>query len=670
MSDTAKSVLEIDVKDEAFRRFMEMFQKYQQGLEDSNKAWTDIGASTTDAAAGAEKLLTPAEAIAAAAAAALEGHKDIAELLKSQSDLSRQLGEQSTKQLSTITRLLESEGRSETTLKQQATLWTGIVTSTKDVAHWVGSATSDLLRWGTLGLLGAGGGLFGLDKLGQTAGAWRRQAMGLGLGNEIGDVPAFSAFSRFVDPQSFLGGVQSAIQDPTKSVPFSALSMARPAYNANPAAVAAEVIQRLPGYVRSQQALGRPMETMFQTGQFANLGISFQDFVRLGQTAPKEMNELVQKFRQQAAVLDKLVTPDIAKRWQDFTLQLQFAGQTLQATLIRGLVGLTGPLERLSGSVVNFLEKLTGTKNVDDFVALVGHGIDKLTGWVNSISQKDVNDFENAIKTVGDDLLDFGKRLNNILKRAHDFVFGSSAASTPAGPGVTKDPAGHVTGPNGTLWQNPNGAIIDPATGMHFREQDGVYYEIPNTGIQKQSFVTPPATWGGGFSNAAFTQVEAANRLPPGTLRAVEWAESRGDPRAVSPAGAEGLFQFMPGTARDLGINPRDPGQALQGAGEYLGQLFRQFGSLDKALAAYNEGPGALQSQIARWGKDWAQHLPAETEHYVAGIARTMAQSLRNLIPGSAPRNNTVPPITVTVLNNSGANVHVAFGQLGVGTVV
>lgn len=71
--------------------------------------------------------------------------------------------------------------------------------------------------------------------------------------------------------------------------------------------------------------------------------------------------------------------------------------------------------------------------------------------------------------------------------------------------------------------------------------------------------------------------------------------ESRWNVGAVSPAGARGLAQLMPDTARLLGVDPDDPHQNLDGGARYLRQMFDRFGSWRLALAAYNAGPGAVE---------------------------------------------------------------------------
>lgn len=114
---------------------------------------------------------------------------------------------------------------------------------------------------------------------------------------------------------------------------------------------------------------------------------------------------------------------------------------------------------------------------------------------------------------------------------------------------------------------------------------------------------------------------EAAERynLDPGLLTKVISTESGGNPNAVSPKGAQGLMQLMPGTAKDMGVtNPNDAAQNIDGGAKYLRQMMDRFGDTKTALAAYNFGPGNVAA-----GKEW----PAETQNYVTKILGPAQQS-------------------------------------------
>jgi hypothetical protein len=102
-------------------------------------------------------------------------------------------------------------------------------------------------------------------------------------------------------------------------------------------------------------------------------------------------------------------------------------------------------------------------------------------------------------------------------------------------------------------------------------------------------------------------------RLPPGYFARLVWQESRFDPLALSTAGAQGIAQFMPSTARLRGLkNAFDPAEALARSAEYLRFLTDKFGNLGLAAAAYNGGEGRMARFLSAGGS-----LPAETRHYV-----------------------------------------------------
>jgi len=120
---------------------------------------------------------------------------------------------------------------------------------------------------------------------------------------------------------------------------------------------------------------------------------------------------------------------------------------------------------------------------------------------------------------------------------------------------------------------------------------------------------------------AALSQAAASANVSPTLLAALVWQESRWNPQALSPKGAIGLAQLMPGTARDLGVDPTNPASNLVGGARYLRQLLDQFdGNVEKALAAYNAGPGRVRS---------AGGVPAiaETQNYVTSIVRRISSN-------------------------------------------
>jgi cell wall-associated NlpC family hydrolase len=188
-------------------------------------------------------------------------------------------------------------------------------------------------------------------------------------------------------------------------------------------------------------------------------------------------------------------------------------------------------------------------------------------------------------------------------------------------------PVDHVA-----IYLGNNKMIAAPKPGDHVKVQS--VYERPThirriitertAGTLSADSVRPASLRGGTALSGVpyadmFIRAGAKYNVSPKLLAAVAKVESNYNPRAVSPAGARGLMQLMPSTARGLGVHDSfDPQQAINGAAKLLAHNLREFKSLPLALAAYNAGGGAVH----RYGG-----IPpfAETQAYVPKVQRALA---------------------------------------------
>ena len=114
----------------------------------------------------------------------------------------------------------------------------------------------------------------------------------------------------------------------------------------------------------------------------------------------------------------------------------------------------------------------------------------------------------------------------------------------------------------------------------------------------------------------------AKQRVPAEFLTRLLWQESSFRPGVVSSAGAQGVAQFMPGTAHERGLDdPFDPEQAIPASAAFLAELSARFGNIGLAAAAYNGGPNRVANWLAGKGG-----LPFETEDYVLRITGRSAE--------------------------------------------
>lgn len=160
-----------------------------------------------------------------------------------------------------------------------------------------------------------------------------------------------------------------------------------------------------------------------------------------------------------------------------------------------------------------------------------------------------------------------------------------------------------------------------------------------------QSVKRPQATKAGakllGWMAPMMGKLEALYNLPAGLLRSVALAESNGNQFAVSGAGAQGMFQFMPGTARDMGLRGNDvfdPMKAAEAAARYLSMLLQKNGGdLGKALASYNWGIGNVQKYgMALMPQETRNYIPRVLSNMPGGGGQFQQQNTYNIYGGSA----------------------------------
>ena len=115
---------------------------------------------------------------------------------------------------------------------------------------------------------------------------------------------------------------------------------------------------------------------------------------------------------------------------------------------------------------------------------------------------------------------------------------------------------------------------------------------------------------------ASIRQAATKAGIDPNLLTSLVWVESSFQSDAVSPDGAIGLAQLMPDTAKNLGVDPHDPKQNVDGAARMLAGLIEQFGRVDHALAAYNVGPNGVTRGLAEGRNPGAGYAKAVADKY------------------------------------------------------
>ncbi|MDK1959963.1 MULTISPECIES: lytic transglycosylase domain-containing protein [Klebsiella] len=390
------------------------------------------------------------------------------------------------------------------------------------------------------------------------------------------------------------------------------------------------------------------------------------------------------------------ITDASTKGAKEFTAAWAELGQNLDTVKNQIYVGLIPTIRDLNGLLI---EWSSGNAKSSSFFKELKRDINDITGidlgsWTLS---GDLRNLKDNFSMLGKVLNHLGNALNelnngNFSKAADEFkkAWYGTEDGKPTGndalPGVTKAAEQALKKNGGTLDFKPDqdSAYLSPQQQATQKMLDAVKFQpLPEQRRQQQderdywestknllskiadALISPagaatmqPDTSGYqpnvplnakaarlGAKGKAFLQamagefgaLEGKYGLPAGLLSSVAATESGGDPFAVSPKGAKGPFQFMDGTARDLGLKGMDvydPHKSADAAARYLRYLLDATGGdLEKALASYNWGLGNVKKK----GMD---NLPSETRNYVpkvmAGMRPGAGMAVDRAMPGKS----------------------------------
>lgn len=405
------SIITVDVDDARFKEFQALFSKHKTEVEKMPQVWHQIDKAVetqqTRLEEGLEALL--ASNVALQNAVTAQG----------------KLGQQSEK---------------------TGSVFHGLEKSSHNIAANIAGATKSLVKWASLttlatGLLGAGG-IWGMDRLAQTASSQRRDARG--LGTTPAQQQAFGLeFSQYGDANGMLQRVVDAQHDASKRGAFAPLGLSGFAQNSDPVELAMEVARR-------SRALFKGSD---QSEQFANShGLTaFADMNTLRRYAADTDEEFERTLQAARSLTKKLAMPDdVRTAWKDFDIQLNTASTQIGNAFIRGLQPLLPGLTHLSAAFSDTVDSFLRNKSLGGLLDTVSHGLDGFAKWLET------RDLQADFTTIIEDVEAFGRAIGSAatwieghfphpgqaLANVREGIFGPLGGGAVGGPGgYHADPA-------------------------------------------------------------------------------------------------------------------------------------------------------------------------------------------------------------------------------------
>ncbi|MEE7525939.1 lytic transglycosylase domain-containing protein [Enterobacter roggenkampii] len=627
----AKSIVDIDVNDDKFVSFMEKFKEYQAALEDLPEAWRGLAHGATDATKETAKAKTEGDLLAKAFS---EGASAI---LSINSGLER------------LTDSLDRANKSQEDFNKKTRSSKGFLSdATKDAKSLAGhirDATTSLLSWGGIvglftGVLGVGG-LFGLNRLAATTGSQRFTSLGIGTSIGALDSTAINYQKALGNPTGTLGAIRDSQMDLSKRWAFQAMGINNP--DQDPAKL-------LPQMIRNARDIFVKNGSTLQGANAYGLTnfFSLDDLNRFKNMSDEEIDAMERRSQKDAKLLQ--ITDQQARQWQDFNVQLDYSGQSIRNTFVRGLGPLTPQLSKLSDALAGAIDTVLQSPELGKWIDGLAGGIERFGNYLASPDfAKDVDDFMDGLR-----------RLGQSIGRVIDLFTGKTSVS-------------EFMGGEAPLADDPSKS---PSENMNDRYRR---YEAQQKSKPYDQY---------------FEEAAKKYNVDPKLLKAMAAAESSWDQNAVSKAGAQGLMQVMPDNFKP-GEKPFDPHDNIMAGARVLRDGMNWAnknagGDLEEALRYYNGGvrrgsaeniayPGRVNE---KYQQIYGVPVLSAKEQYaeMQGSRKTPAiengsdnsevakntNKTNQLLQQIVDRGLTGNGSGMVVYNNTGGNAVVSSSQLGV----
>jgi hypothetical protein len=344
-----KSVIEIDVKDDAFKAFVALFEKYQSALKDMPANWSDVA----DSASGLTATITKS-------------------------------GDRIGANVNLITKQTEEHRKLQRQIEASNRAWAEFGRGTVRVAATIRDISFNILKWGAVsGLVTGVGGLFGYRALAESSAGARRGALGLGVTS--GEFRAANVtYERIGGAGDILSRIAELKESPEGIALLQRLGLSQADIsNRNAAQLLPQVLSGLRGqYLGFAPELRGPLSETFGLTQLADL----EKLRRIGGLQEGELPQLAGQFSARSREL--AVSDAVDRRYEDFLSRLGTASERLKTTLIDRLVDLSEPLSNVIDAFTNLIKSGLNTPEFQQGIKSFADYIQELSTWIGSEEAK------------------------------------------------------------------------------------------------------------------------------------------------------------------------------------------------------------------------------------------------------------------------------------------